>query len=463
MPKTETQSGVPRAGLLRAAPFRQAVGFTVLLTLLMLALFGIIFWQTTRAETERIGYYIALEAADAAREPVEQMLYQMRLRLGADLRRVSYAGWFSPDGTWRYGNLQRIPLDLPLDGKAHGLDVEAADRLEQGRQPAILAAGRREDGSIVVIGRDMDEEQTLRRIVGRTLAFGLIPAAALVLAAGLLGATRALAHVKALQRSIAQIMAGDLSGRLPVRGSDADVDRLSQQVNLMLDRITHLLEEVRGVGDNIAHDLRTPLSVIRSKLERGLGGGDPEQMRDLVGQVLGDLDHAEGVISALLRVAELEDSRRRAAFCSVVLADVAAEVFDLYEPVAEEREVGFVLRSGPAMRVEGDRDLLIEAMANLVDNALKFTPPGGEVALVTRCTRMGFEIGVTDTGPGIPAGEREAVVRRLYRLDQSRHVRGSGLGLSLVNAIAGLHGFALVIEDNTPQGAALFLRAPFGA
>lgn len=463
-----------RTELLRASQFRLALGFTTVLTLLMLALFGAIYWQTSQAETERIKFYIALEAADAANEPVQQMLYQMRMRVGADLRRVSYAGWFSPDGSKRFGNLTGIPLDLPLDGAAHALMVVAEDRAERGAQPAILAAYHRDDGSIVIIGRDMDEVQTLRQIVGRTLALGLLPAVALVLAAGVLGSSRALAHIKGIQQTVAQIMGGDLRERLPLRGTGDEVDRLSQQVNAMLDRIVHLLDEVRAVGDNVAHDLRTPLSVIRARLERGLRADDPEELRDLVGQSLADLDRAQMVITALLRVAELEDSRRRAAFRRVDLNDVAAEVFDLYEPVAEERRIIFACALGEAGMVTGDRDLLIEAVANLVDNALKFTPPGGSVTLVTRrgaaTGRDGsgqrLEIGVVDTGPGIPAEARQAVVKRLHRLDGSRHIRGNGLGLSLVNAIAALHDFQLLIADNDrqpaggPPGAALFLSAP---
>nr|WP_281384710.1 ATP-binding protein [Nitrospirillum iridis] len=291
----------------------------------------------------------------------------------------------------------------------------------------------------------MDELLALQRVVARTLIAGLLPAVALVLASGILGGARARRRVQTVEQTIGRIMGGDLRERLPVSGSRDGVDQLSARVNQMLDRIVHLLDEIRAVGDNIAHDLRTPLSVMRAKLERGLASSDAEALRRGAEAALADLDKAFGMITALLRIAELEDSRRQSGFTTVDLVEVAAEVFDLYEPLAEVKEVSLTREDTGPLFVVGDRDLLIEAVANLVDNAVKFTPDGGRIVIRTLMRDGAPAVQVADTGPGIPPDERAAVVRRLYRLDKSRHIQGNGLGLSLVQAIAGLHGFELDI------------------
>ncbi|TWB24927.1 sensor histidine kinase [Nitrospirillum bahiense] len=439
-----------RTELFRAGPFRLALGFATALSVGMLLIFGFIYWQTSEVETRRMQRDLVQEAAVAAQTRDDILLYQLQVRIMSDYHRVTVAAWFDADGKRRYGNLDALPPGLPIDDKGHRLDIQTNDARQP--QPAILAAAKRSDGGIVVLGRAMDELLALQRVVARTLIAGLLPAVALVLASGVLGGARARRRVQTVQQTIGRIMGGDLRERLPLSGNRDAVDQLSARVNQMLDRIVHLLDEIRAVGDNIAHDLRTPLSVMRAKLERGLAAEEPEELRRGAEAALADLDKAFGMITALLRIAELEDSRRQAGFTTVDLAEVAGEVFDLYEPLAEAKGVTLAQEAGGPLFVTGDRDLLIEAVANLVDNAVKFTPEGGRVLIRTRMGGTGGEavpvVEVSDTGPGIPAAERAAVVRRLYRLDKSRHIQGNGLGLSLVQAIAALHGFKLVIDGN---------------
>jgi signal transduction histidine kinase len=215
----------------------------------------------------------------------------------------------------------------------------------------------------------------------------------------------------------------------------------------MLDEIETLIRSVAGVGDDIAHDLRTPLTRVRVGLERGRQNARTlDELRATVDHAILGLDQSLAVITALLRIAEIEHSRRLDGFRHVALADLVREVGDLYEPIAEDKQVAFAVGAKEDAIVHGDRDLLFEAVANLVDNAVKFTPEGGRVEV--SLSRVGEEavVRVCDTGPGIAEGERDLVARRFYRSDKSRCDPGLGLGLSLVAAIVKLHGFRLSIS-----------------
>jgi signal transduction histidine kinase len=221
-------------------------------------------------------------------------------------------------------------------------------------------------------------------------------------------------------------------------------------VNLMLDEIVRLLQQIKSVGDNIAHDLRSPLAVMRTKLERGLAADSGQELRAVAEGALGDLDQALATVTALLRIAEIESGRRRGGFTRVDLAQVCANVFELYEPLAEAKPVAFTLDAPAPLPVRGDFELLVEAIANLVDNAIKFTPEGGAVTVAATTIGDWPAVRVTDNGPGIPGGERNHIFERFYRSSKTRHIPGSGLGLSMVAAIADLHGFDLRVEDNRP-------------
>jgi signal transduction histidine kinase len=208
-----------------------------------------------------------------------------------------------------------------------------------------------------------------------------------------------------------------------------------------------LIRRLAGVGDDIAHDLRTPLTRVRVGLERGRqNAARLEELQATVDQAMSGLDQSLAIITALLRIAEIEHSRRLAGFGNVELAELAREVGDLYEPIAEDKKVDFAV-AADAVTVEGDRDLLFEAVANLVDNAVKFTPEGGRVELSVRAVGDDAVVRVADSGPGIAASEHELVGKRFYRSDKSRSHPGLGLGLSLVNAIVKLHGFRLSISS----------------
>jgi signal transduction histidine kinase len=265
---------------------------------------------------------------------------------------------------------------------------------------------------------------------------------------GIVLSRSALRRIGEVHRTSREIMAGQLNKRLIIRGNDDDFDRLSRIVNEMLDEIERLMQQAKGVGEDIAHDLRTPLTRLRGRLEQALSL--PKSSLDAaatLGTSIEDIDQILGTITAILRIAEVEHGQRRAGFREVDLADVVREAADLYEPVAEEKDIHIDVVTQPAVNVRGDGDLLFEVVANLLDNAIKFTPKSGRVQLSIRVAALGPVIRVADNGPGIPKAEFSQMLRRFYRADRSRHTAGTGLGLSLVASIAQLHRFGLILND----------------
>jgi signal transduction histidine kinase len=257
---------------------------------------------------------------------------------------------------------------------------------------------------------------------------------------------RVFVRVTELNRKIQHVVTSDLRERLPTSGRGDTFDQIAVCVNQMLGDIESLVREIAAVGDNIAHDLRTPLTRVRVRLERGRARATSlDELRTVVDQAIGGLDQSLAIITALLRIAEIEHSRRLEGFSQVPLGPLVREIWDLYEPIADDKGVTLRVNSADETTVHGDRDLLFEAAANLVDNAIKFTPEGGHVDLTLLRREDGAVVQVRDTGPGISESERETVTKRFYRSDKSRRTEGLGLGLSLVAAIVKLHGFQFVI------------------
>jgi signal transduction histidine kinase len=249
-----------------------------------------------------------------------------------------------------------------------------------------------------------------------------------------------------------------LTERLPTRDSGRDFDRLAVSVNHMLGELERLLSELHSVGNNIAHDLRTPLSRVRAQLERARRVcATREELAQAVDRAVVGLDQASGIITALLRIAEIEHGQRDSSFGSVDLNELSQEVLELYGPIAEEKGVNATLALHQVSAVQGDRDLLFEAIANLIDNAIKFTPENGRVELALSETANGPVVRISDTGPGIAAEHRQRVFARFHRLDESRRVPGSGLGLSLVQAIVRMHGFSIEISEDPAGGCVVRL------
>ncbi len=430
--------------------FRLSIGSAAFLAVALLLQSALIFWQTTSYQIMRTDLLLAREAALVTAQTRPVLDQQLRMRASDDLHLlIAGAGLFDAQHKVLNGNLPAWPKGLQADGPVRQLVVHPTG---QGPRTVRAQALRLRNGDILVLARGLRDLEEVRQVVLRALLLCAVPSILLAVAGGAWLSHRALLRVGIMHRAIDRIMAGDLHERLPAGRERDDLDRLAASVNRMLDRLEHLLDEIKGVGDDIAHDLRTPLARVRTRLER-VRNTPPGSglMGESVDRAIIDLDQCFAVITALLRIGEIENGRRRAAFTTVAMDELVADIVDLYEPIAEARQIA--LAAGPCapVRVHGDRDLLIELLANLIDNAIKFTPEGGQVAIGASARGPDAVLHVADTGPGIAPAEREAVLGRFYRSDKSRHIAGSGLGLSLVGAIGRLHDARIAISDASPR------------
>ncbi len=437
--------------LLRAAQFRWALLIATAFVACTLVLFGFFYWQTCMYVTANIDGAITEEAHLIAGDPPADgrpdVLAAIGRRLRDDPRRIRLGGLFGPDGERIDGNVAALPTGLPLDGRAHATLLTRLD--ERGReQQTVRAVGiRLASRDVLVIGRDAQEVRWTAAIVGRALLLGLLPATCLALLAGAWLSLRAQRRIDVMRRQASRIVSGELRERLPIQSARDPLDRLGVIVNQMLDEIEELVRALAGVGQDIAHEIRTPLTRVRATLERGRDrAGSLGELQALNDRALADLDKSLAIVTALLRIAEIDHERHIADLGVVKLTEIVREVAELYDPIAEDKGVVLRVETDDATPVIGDRDLLFEAVANLVDNAVKFTPPSGSVQVSLRPGPDGPVIRVADTGPGIDPADRDAVTRRFYRADKSRGTQGVGLGLSLVAAIVKRHGFTLVIS-----------------
>lgn len=281
-------------------------------------------------------------------------------------------------------------------------------------------------------------------------------------------ASRVLKRVDDMTETTRTIMAGDLDGRLRVAGTGDELDRLAQNLNLMLERIGELMRGMKEVSDNIAHDLKTPLTRLRNRADEALRTAEsPDALRTAIEGVIEDSDGLIRVFNALLTIARLEAGNAPESVRRFDAGAVAREVAELYEPLAEDRGLSLTVRTEPDLILDGNRELVGQAIANLIDNAIKYGARSAEAApqeITVSATRADDRIRLTvaDHGPGIPEAERGRVLDRFVRLDAARSRPGFGLGLSLVNAVARLHGGSLDLADNAP-GLAVTLSLPAGA
>lgn len=433
------------------AIFRVAITFAATFTASALVLFAFIYWQTAGLETTRIDRFIETQAITLSHARPEEIMWAVHSRLAADLHRVSFMAVFDTAHNLIAGNLKGFPSGLPLDGVARPVDVvwEADGQM---RSEQVRAVGKvLPDGRLLLVGRNVEELVNLRRVVVRALETGVIPALLLSLVGGAYLSLNRVRRARQVYRALERIMNGQLGDRLPTRINGDHFDRLAASVNRLLDELQHLIAEVKGVGDDIAHDLRAPLARIRTQLDRARRVGTTvEQLRAELDSGIRSLDQVFTVITALLRIGEIENRQRRSGFGPVSLTEIVREVAELYEPVAESRAIRFVVHTVDDPTVPGDRDLLVEALINLVDNALKYTPAEGTVSISVHDESTGPVICVSDTGVGIATSEREMIMQPYYRSARTYRQPGTGVGLSLVSAIMRLHGFTIAIKDANP-------------
>jgi len=434
------------AHIMRSNTFQWALAVAGMFAVFIIVLFGFIYWQTDQYLITRTDRMIAGQVDAIMALSGQRQLDAIDEHLKQDSRGVQYAGLFGADGRRIAGNLEQVPPGLTMNGSVQGVSIVRT--VPAGRDTRVIRAiaRRMPNGDALIIGREVDETREISHVVGQALALGLLPALCLCVLAGAWLSLRAQQRVAEVNQRVQRIIAGDLRERLPHRDVEEPFSKLAAIVNGMLDEMETMIHALAGVGNDIAHDLRTPLTRARLALERGRTNATTlEQLQAVADKAIGNIDQSLGIITALLRLAEIENSRRSAAFGSVPLHDMLREVCDVYEPIAENKNVGLRVEVGDHVNVLGDRDLLFEAVANLVDNAIKFTPEGGRVGIELIHGDDETIVRVTDTGCGISEQEREAVLRRFYRSEKTRNTPGVGLGLNLVAAIAKLHGFRLAI------------------
>ena len=416
----------------------------------MAVLLGFLHYSTAGYLQRQADSEISAEAADLATHfgqgGIGALAREVSNKAAANVGRRSIYLLADAERNPLAGNINRWPEDAEADDEGW---VEFNLTGPPGDPDPIRARVYRPGGQLyLLIGRNVADERSFNQLIVTALGWGLLLTVGLAVAGGLATARLIARRLERINTTAREVMAGDLHRRVPRRGANDQFDHLADNLNSMLDRIENLMASVRQVSDNIAHDLRTPLTRLRWRLENLRDEPDPAMLEQ-------SIQEADGLLQtfhALLRIAEIE-SGSRSRFQQIDIAALVEDVSELYEPVATDAGITFeVDRTGrdSSILANGDRDVLFQALTNMVDNAVKYTPAGGHIRLRVRADDERVEVQVADSGPGIPPDKRGDVLKRFYRLEASRGSPGSGLGLSLVAAVAQLHEGELHLEDNDP-------------
>lgn len=426
----------------RTSTFRLSLLYGLLFAVGTVALLAMVYARSAVYLTHRVDDILAAEASAQLRVPRSALRPTIEAALTINGRSSVFA-LFAPDGTRETGNLRRLPAGLEPGGRP----IEMAPTADFPAS-ARLIARRLSSGEVLVVGRDINQLREIRRII----ASALIWSGVFMLVAGLACATALSAgpirRLRLLQEAGHDIAAGNLKRRMPYSARGDELDMFAGTVNYMLGEVERLMSEVKASSETIAHDLRTPLTRARAHLHRL--GQSPRVEPAEIAEVTSELDEVLERFIAILRISELESRVRSAAFTALDLDRLLLQVAELYQPLAEEAGVRLAVVCAAGASIEADGKLLFEALSNLVDNAIKFTPAGGGVRLELASGPGGPQIIVQDNGPGVPEGERAAVLQRFYRAERDRLTPGSGLGLSIVAAIIRLHRFKLELCDAKP-------------
>lgn len=450
---------MPPIRILKAESFRLAALFTLLFLTLTAVLIGTVLWIVKDAErstllsanetdiaTVRNGF--STEGLDEAVEVVRQRLETPDIisRHGHRVRPEAYMVIERDGGEVIAGN-------LPFIGCAPGI-FTTTRAAQPGEHHARQVLGRcvdLADGLKLFVGRDTAAMSATQEHILQAFAWIALGACVIAVAAGLLLGRRFMARVDAITQTCERVIAGRLNERIPMRGRGDEWDRLARAINEMLDRISLLLENLQQVSSDVAHDLRTPLTRLRNRLEEARG---PLQSADgysaVIARAIDDTDQILSMFSAVLRISQVEAGTRMQSFTQVGLSDLIERVYDLYLPVAEDSRHPLSRDLRPQLFIRGDEELLTQLFSNLIENAIRHTPPGTEIYLRLAATGDRILASVVDKGTGVAPDERDKVVRRFYRGSASRSCQGHGLGLSLVAAIAQLHGATLELGDANP-------------
>ncbi len=442
------------ARLFRTTAFRLAAVYGVLFATAVVALFGLLYWRTLTLIDAETDAAIASEIAGLHEQYRQRgMAGLARIIAERSAAQPDNANVYlltRPDFTPLAGNLKRWPAEARRTQAGIVFDLRGEE--ESGVGLARARAFSLEGDFRLLVGRDLRQREKLRGLVAESLAWGLAATMALGLLAALLVGRKLLQRVEAINRTGQRIIRGELKQRVALTGAGDEFDRLAENLNTMLDQIERLMTGMREVTDNIAHDLRGPLTRMKSRLELALLARqqDPAADRAAIEAAIAETDRLLVTFNALLGIAEAESGALHQSMQPVDLGKLAADVAELYAPALEEKGLALETDIKDSPPVQGSRQLLFQAIANLLENAMKYSSGGGRVGVAVRRADAGAALIVRDTGPGIPEDMRDKVLERYVRLDQARSTPGSGLGLSMVAAVAKLHGARLELDDNNP-------------
>jgi len=460
------------SNLLKSWTFRWAMLYLLIAVIAAGGVISYLFWQTNDLLTVQVSQTLASEEKGLREQYQLGGIGLLRETVRERARAPGNGIYLLSDSRGRKlaGNLNRTPPELRETRGGvftyQRRSVTGATETRYGVGRAIRVQG----GAQLIVARDIQEQRNFATRTQRILIWGVTLLGLIGLGGGLLVSRYIFNRIEAVTATSRTIMAGNLSERIPVVGSGDEIDRLSDNLNAMLERIEHLMSGMREVSDNIAHDLKTPLNRLRNRVEGALReGGGESAYREALEQTIDEADDLIKTFNALLSIARLEAGAAGGDMVPLKIGDVVSDIVELYEPVVEEagHRLTFKAATSPddaTLVVRGDRQLIGQALTNLIDNALKYSTPeiSRDAPLMVISVEMTERDGqaaivVADTGPGIPAHERERVIKRFVRLEESRSRPGSGLGLSVVSAVARLHGGVFRLEDNDPGLRAVLL------
>ena len=435
--------------LVRSSTFRLSLLYVLLFALSMTAVLGFVYANTVGTMVRITDETIQRERDDLMNDYRRGGNWRLERIIQKRLETDHLRGWvyllvdeaYAPIA----GNLPQWPVDARRDGRW----ITFAMQRPQGSYQIRALAVPLDRGQVLLVGMDVHAGQTFRDTMIQAALGGLLLTLGLGMGGGIFMSRNMLRRINVIDRSAQRIMSGKLSSRIPVVGSGDEFDRLTNTLNAMLNEIERLIASIRNVTTSLAHDMRSPLTRIKSRLELALASdNNAEQLRDEIQYTIGESDQLLATFNAILSIAEAEGGTARDNFIPVDLWDVAGDVAELYQPIAEDRGLYLSLEGEGGSTIIGHRQMLLQALLNLVDNAIKYTEHGGITLRIERAART-ITLVVADTGPGIAPADRARVLERFVRLDPARTTRGNGLGLSLVAAIARLHDAQLELGGDT--------------
>ncbi len=448
--------------LSRTVAFRLTLFYSLFFTVCVVMLLGFIYWRTATEMTRRVDQILVLEKNHFTAMKTDRLLDEIDRSIQRDQRHVYFYGLFAPDGHRLAGNVPELPQDIPADGRVYEVALLVTSIQAQPLPGRVLAI-HLGPGDALLIGHDVQQLTEFGEIMRNAFFWGGSLTIMLGLMFGLALSFRPLRRIEQIQQVCELIMHGNIRQRLPLSTHRDELDMLAAIVNRMLDEVEGLMSEVKSVSDHIAHDLRTPLTRMRAVLYRMQQQlGDTPAQHAMMEQVIAEVDSLLVRFRALLRISEIENKQRRSGFKMVPLQEILEQAVGFFEPLAEDKSIRLSLAAEQVEPIHGDGELLFEAIVNLLDNAIKFTPAGGSVEVRLSQGARGAQIDIIDSGPGIRENERAAVLNRFYRGGNPLQLPGYGLGLSIVMAIIRLHNFGFELGNSDPGTRATIFCWPHG-